>query len=71
MANGEGVLGISIDLSKGLFLLGEELESELVLLLGAIRETEVGDVFSEGRSEGIVVVADLVFDTNEGSSVAE
>jgi hypothetical protein len=71
VANGEGVTGISIDLSKGLLLLGEELESELVLLLGAIRETEVGDVFSEGRSESIVVVADLVFDTNEGSSVAE
>jgi hypothetical protein len=71
VANGEGVLGVSVDSSEFFLLLFEEIESELVLLLGTIGEAVLRDVVGEGGSKSFILVADFVFDTNERGSVAE
>jgi len=67
-----GLLGV--DLVDGLVLGGEELESELVLLLGSVRETVLLHVGGEGTlevDETVSLVAVLGLDVGESSGFAE
>ena len=71
VADGESVLGVSVDLSESLVLGGKELESVFVLLLGGVRELVLSDVLHESRLKSAELIADLVLDTNERGGVAK
>jgi len=48
VSNGEGVEWVGVDLHVLGILLGEDAKSEVVLLLGSVGLTEVGEVLHEG-----------------------
>ena len=71
VADGEGVLGVGVELSEGFVLGGKKSKSVFVLLLGGIGDTVLVDVGGEGRFEGTEIFTDLVLDAEDGSSVAK
>ena len=71
VSNGEGVSLLGVDLLDLLVLLGEELHSEGVLLLGSIGLSEGSDVLVEGGLDTDLLLAVMVLDSEESSGFAK